>query len=172
MCRYLSLCLLTALGGLVPDVALLDPVAIPCLIFLGPTKLFLQQRHRCRFPPAVRARSGFSRAEVGPFPVSVSQRRSGEQGVTCAHTAHVQTGIRARRSDALPLEMLMQTRGGAGARRWGSGHGRGSNPGRLPSQLMLLNVLALISVFFPAFLNLCCKMFSYLNCLSGCGQYV
>ena len=50
----------------------------------------------------------------------------------------------------------------------------GSNPGHLLSQLMLLNILDLISlyVFFPAFLNLCCRMFSYLNYLSGCMQYV
>ena len=101
--------------------------------------------------PAVRARSGFSRAEVGPFPASVSQRRSGGGGgglraltlLTCRPESEPA-------APALCLSRRTQTQGGAEAWRRGSGHGTGSNPGRLPSQLMLLNVLALISLcFFP-----------------------
>ena len=59
MSKYLSLCLLTALWGIVPDVELLDPVVTLCVIFLGTARLFATA--------AVREGSGFSRSEVGPF---------------------------------------------------------------------------------------------------------
>lgn len=172
MCRYLSLCLLTALGGLVPDVALLDPVVILCLMFLGTTRLFLQRRRRRVFPPALRERAGFSRSEVGPCPVSASQRGGGGGEAACAHTAcrpsPSPTACRSASPNADANAEEVQRLGDAvqGTARF--------KPRPSASQLMLLNILALISlyVFFPAFLNLCCKMFSYLNYLSGCMQYV
>ena len=79
--------------GHVPVVALLDPVVILCLIFLGTARL-PQQLHRWPFPSAVREGSGFSRSEVGPFLVpGHGGGGPGAGSYVCSHGSHADPNL-------------------------------------------------------------------------------
>lgn len=97
--------------GHVPVVALLDPVVILCLIFLGTARLFATAAAPLAIP--IRCARGFWFLQIGGRSISCSRSRgwgTGRGEVTCAHTAHMQTRIWAWWSDGLPLEPLTQTR--------------------------------------------------------------